>query len=79
MRYLYKVVQPAKLKATPRLLYKIGCLPMSLDSKGIGGTFDLLRLSKFMGWKEFYIKGFKFNILSIIDRLSIVKAEYLMQ
>ena len=46
VRYLYKVVQPAKLKATARLVYNIAGLPLTLYSKGIGGTFDLLKLSK---------------------------------
>lgn len=46
VRYLYKVVQPAKLKATARLLYNVGCLPMTLYYKGIGGAFDLLQISK---------------------------------
>ena len=38
VRYLYKVVQPTKLKATARLAYNIACLPITLYSKGIGGT-----------------------------------------
>ena len=46
VRYLYKVAQPAKLKATARLIYNVGCLPITLYSKGIGGAFDLLQLSK---------------------------------
>ena len=46
VRYLYKVVHPTKLKATARFLYNIGCLPMTLYSKGIGGAFDLLGISK---------------------------------
>ncbi len=46
VRYLYKVVQPAKLKATARLVYNVACLPVTLYSKGIGGAFDLLQLSK---------------------------------
>ena len=46
IRYLYKVVQPSKLKATARLIYNIGCLPMTLYSKGIGVTFDLFQVSK---------------------------------
>jgi hypothetical protein len=45
-RYFYKVVHPAKLKAYARLIYNIGCLPITLYSKGIGGTFDLLGVSK---------------------------------
>nr|YP_010516870.1 hypothetical protein ON958_pgp048 [Haslea pseudostrearia]UXN44652.1 hypothetical protein [Haslea pseudostrearia] len=46
VRYLYKVSQPEKLKATARLMYNVGCLPITLYSKGIGGAFDLLQLSK---------------------------------
>jgi len=46
VRYLYKVVQPSKLKATARLIYNIGCLPMTLYSKGIGVAFDLFQVSK---------------------------------
>ena len=46
IRYVYKVVHPAKLKASARLIYNIGCLPITLYSKGIGGTFDLLGVSK---------------------------------
>lgn len=44
-RYVYKVVQLPKLKATVRLLYNIGCLPITLYSKGIGATFDLVQVS----------------------------------
>ncbi len=46
VRYLYKVVQPDKFKATCRLAYNIGCLPLTLYSKGIGGAFDLLQISR---------------------------------
>lgn len=46
VRYLYKVIQPVKLKATARLAYNAACLPITLYSKGIGGAFDLLQLSK---------------------------------
>jgi hypothetical protein len=46
VRYLYKILQPAKLKATARLFDNVGCLPMTLYSKGIGGAFDLLQISK---------------------------------
>ena len=46
VRYLYKVVQPTKLKATARLAYNFACLPVTLYYKGIGGAFDLLQLSK---------------------------------
>lgn len=46
VRYLYKVVNPTKLKATARLIYNVGCLPMTVYSKGLGGAFDLLRISK---------------------------------
>lgn len=30
VRYLYKVVNPTKLKATTRLIYNVGCVPMTL-------------------------------------------------
>jgi hypothetical protein len=33
VRYLYKVVQPNKFKATCRLAYNVGCLPLTLYSK----------------------------------------------
>ena len=46
VRYLYKVLQPTKLKATARLVYNIASLPITLYSKGIGGAFDLLKISK---------------------------------
>ena len=46
VRYLYKVVEPAKLKATARLAYNIAGLPMTLYSKGIGSVFDFFRISK---------------------------------
>ena len=46
VRYLYKIVQPSKLKATVRLAYNFACLPITLYSKGIGGAFDLLKISK---------------------------------
>ena len=46
VRHLYKVVQPYKFKATCRLAYNIGCLPLTLYSKGVGSTFDFLRISK---------------------------------
>jgi hypothetical protein len=46
VRYLYKVIQPPKLKAVARLTYNVVCLPMTVYSKGIGGAFDLLQLSK---------------------------------
>jgi len=46
VRYIYKVAEPGKLKASLRLVYNLVCLPITLYSKGIGGTFDLLRLSK---------------------------------
>lgn len=45
-RYLYKIAQPEKLKVTARLVYNVGCLPITLYYKGIGGAFDLLQLSK---------------------------------
>lgn len=46
VRYLYKVAQPEKFKASARLIYNVACLPMTLYSKGIGGAFDLLGISK---------------------------------
>ena len=46
VRFLYKVVQPSKLKATARLAYNVACLPATLYFKGIGASFDLFRLSK---------------------------------
>ena len=46
VRYLYKVVQPNKFKATCRLAYNLGCLPLTLYSKGIGSAFDLLQISR---------------------------------
>ena len=46
VRYIYKIAQPEKLKATARLLYNVGCLPMTLYSKGIGSAFDILQISK---------------------------------
>ena len=46
IRYLYKVAQPTKIKATVRLVYNVASLPITLYSKGIGAAFDLLQLSK---------------------------------
>ena len=46
VRYLYKTLQPAKLKATARIVYNVASLPITLYSKGIGAAFDLLQLSK---------------------------------
>jgi len=46
VRYFYKVVHPAKLKASARLAYNVACLTITLYAKGVGGTWDLLRLSK---------------------------------
>jgi len=46
VRYLYKVLQPARLKAIARVAYNIVCLPVTLYSKGIGSAFDLLQISK---------------------------------
>ena len=46
VRYLYKVIHPSKLKSTARLIYNVGCLPITLYSKGVGGAFDLLHISK---------------------------------
>lgn len=46
VRYLYKITQPEKLKASARLAYNLACLPITLYSKGIGGAFDLIGISK---------------------------------
>jgi hypothetical protein len=46
VRFLYKIIQPSKVKATARLVYNVACLPMTLYSKGIGTAFDLLSVSK---------------------------------
>jgi hypothetical protein len=46
VRYVYKVVQPAKLKATARLLYNVASLPVTLYYKGIGTAFDIFQISK---------------------------------
>jgi hypothetical protein len=46
VRYLYKVVEPKKFKATCRLAYNIACLPLTLYYKRIGGAFDFLQLSR---------------------------------
>lgn len=46
VRYLYRVAHPGKFKATARLIYNIGCLPITLYSKAIGAAFDLFHLSK---------------------------------
>lgn len=46
IRYLYKISKPGKLKAGGRLIYNVASLPMTLYSKGIGGAFDLVGISK---------------------------------
>ena len=46
VRYLYKIAQPTKLKATARLTYNVACLPITLYLKGIGNAFDVLKISK---------------------------------
>lgn len=46
VRFLYKIAKPEKLKASARLVYNVACLPMTIYSKGFGGAFDLLGLSK---------------------------------
>ena len=46
VRYLYKMTQPEKLKASARLAYNIACLPMTLYSKGIGAAFDEIGISR---------------------------------
>ena len=46
VRYIYKIAQPKKLKASARLAYNVACLPMTLYSKGIGGAFDIFGVSQ---------------------------------
>lgn len=46
VRYLYKILQPSGFKETARLVYNVGCLPLTLYSKGVGGAFDLLQISR---------------------------------
>jgi len=46
VRYIYKIAQPGKLKQMARLIYNVGCLPITLYAKGICAAFDLLQLSK---------------------------------
>ena len=46
VRYIYKVAQPSKLKATARLVYNVACLPMTIYSKGWGAACDYIGLSK---------------------------------
>lgn len=46
VRYIYKVAKPEKIKVTARVIYNVACLPITLYSKGISATFDILRLSK---------------------------------
>ena len=46
LRYLYKIAQPEKLKASARLAYNLSGLPMTLYSKGIGGAFDIFGVSQ---------------------------------
>lgn len=46
VRYLYKIAQPKKLKASARLVYNAAYIKITLCSKGIGGAFDLLGISK---------------------------------
>ena len=46
VRYLYKVIQPVKLKKTARLAYNVAYIPITLYCKGIGGAFDFLQVSK---------------------------------
>jgi hypothetical protein len=42
VKYLYKVAQPWKFKATCRLAYNIDCLPLRLYSKGISSVVRLI-------------------------------------
>ena len=46
VRYIYKLANPGKIKATARFLYNFGSLPLTLYAKGVGNTFDLLKLSE---------------------------------
>ena len=46
VRYIYKVAKPEQIKVTTRVIYNVACLPITLYSKGISATFDILRLSK---------------------------------
>ena len=46
VRFIYKIAKPEKLKASARVVYNVACLPMTLYSKGIGGAFDLIGISK---------------------------------
>jgi len=46
VRYLYKIAQPEKLKASARLAYNVACLPITLYSKGIGAAFDKIGISR---------------------------------
>lgn len=50
VRYLYKTLHPGKIKGTARLVYNVGCLPVTLFSKGVGATFNGLGLSKVERW-----------------------------
>lgn len=42
----YRVIHPSKLKVGAQIIYNIVGLPLTLYSKGFGGAFDLLQLSK---------------------------------
>jgi hypothetical protein len=46
VRFIYKIAKPEKFKASARVVYNVACLPMTLYSKGIGGAFDLIGISK---------------------------------
>lgn len=46
IRYIYKVAKPEKIKVTARVLYNVACLPLTVYSKGVTATFDVLRISK---------------------------------
>jgi len=46
VRYIYKVAEPRKIKATARLIYNVGCLPMTIYSKGWGSACDFIGISK---------------------------------
>ena len=49
-RYIYKVVQPGKIKKTVRLIYNVAALPMTFYSKGITTVFNVAQVSKFKEW-----------------------------
>ena len=44
--YFYKIVQPEKLKPNVQVIYNVACLKIIIYSKGIGGAFYLIGISK---------------------------------